>query len=361
MNSFELYSNIRKHIENRIDDLRQKDVVIFPYGQIGLLVKQVLNEQYGIQEKYIIDNGLSKYNANILSFENLKTIMNKDIIIILTAANYWTYLETKKELVNEFDMSQLMCIIEPVVVERSEEKAYYSILRDLMKVRKVNSDKKLIRMGRNNDGGYVMLNDFDDCKVAYSFGISDDVSWDRDMSLRKVDVFQYDPTIKCAPEKNEFFHFYGFGISGIDDEKRKMLTLSSFLKNNNHENLNNMILKMDVEGAEWEAIMSTPEERLQQFDQLVFELHGMTAINKRDIILSTLEKLNRTHQLIWVHGNNYSVAGKAGDILIPDVIEVLYLSKKKYCFASGNCVFPCDLDQSNNKRVLDFELGNWGE
>ena len=35
-----------------------------------------------------------------------------------------------------------------------------------------------IRVGRDNDGGYVMVNDFDDVKNAYSCGINDDVSWD---------------------------------------------------------------------------------------------------------------------------------------------------------------------------------------
>lgn len=33
-----------------------------------------------------------------------------------------------------------------------------------------------IRVGRNNDGGYVMVDDFDGIEAAYSIGINDDVS-----------------------------------------------------------------------------------------------------------------------------------------------------------------------------------------
>ena len=40
---------------------------------------------------------------------------------------------------------------------------------------------KFVRVGKDNDGGYIMFDDFDDVKVAYSAGINNDVSWDKDM------------------------------------------------------------------------------------------------------------------------------------------------------------------------------------
>ena len=53
----------------------------------------------------------------------------------------------------------------------------------------------LVRTGKHYDGGYIMLDDFHAGDIAYSFGICDDVSWDKDMASRGYDIFMYDHTI----------------------------------------------------------------------------------------------------------------------------------------------------------------------
>lgn len=60
-------------------------------------------------------------------------------------------------------------------------------------------DTPRIRLGRNFDGGYVMADCFDDVEAAYSLGINDDVSWDFDIAMRGIDVYQYDHTIDALP------------------------------------------------------------------------------------------------------------------------------------------------------------------
>ena len=43
--------------------------VICPFGDYGMQTKQILNVCFGIQEQYIIDNRLSKYNPEIKNIE----------------------------------------------------------------------------------------------------------------------------------------------------------------------------------------------------------------------------------------------------------------------------------------------------
>lgn len=361
MNSFELYSNIRNHIEKNFNDLRNRKIVIYPYGQIGLLVKQILNEQYDLYESYIVDNGLSKYNKSVLSLDACLKYCDNNTVFFLTAANK----KNNRELLNNLNKYIRDChiinVIEPVVINTPEKSNFFSELRELLLVKKINKDCELIRVGRNNDGGYLMLDDFSSCKIAYSFGISDDISWDNDIANKSIDVFQYDPTIFNIPEYNDRFHFFKVGIAGADNFEIHMLTLETILKINGHDNKQNMILKMDVEGAEWECIESTPEDVFNKFDQLVFEMHGITDESNRTKIVSSIKKISRTHQLVWIHGNNYSKAEQADGIIVPDCIEVLYLNRQKYCFESSSCVFPYELDQPNNNRLFDFDMGNWGE
>ena len=53
---------------------------------------------------------------------------------------------------------------------------------------------KYSRVGKDFDGGYVMLADFEAATIdaAYSFGIADDVSWDEEIADRGIEVFMYD-------------------------------------------------------------------------------------------------------------------------------------------------------------------------
>jgi hypothetical protein len=59
--------------------------------------------------------------------------------------------------------------------------------------------RRKIRIGRETDGGYVMLDDFDDIASAFSFGIADDASWDLDIAERGIRTYQFDHTINRAP------------------------------------------------------------------------------------------------------------------------------------------------------------------
>lgn len=361
MNTFELYHNLKIFIESNYNELKEKEVVIYPFGQMGLLVKQMLNEQYGIHEKYIVDNGLSKYNQYILSFEDFQKACGEHTIVVLTAVNNENNKMMATSLRSIKNVDRIINIIEPVVINAPRKVDYFKKLKGLLRVAKIKQDVEFVRVGRDYDGGYLMINDFNDCDIAYSFGISDDVSWDRDIVKKNIDVFQYDPTIHDIPEQNVKFHFFKIGIAGEDDMDRHMLSLNTILEKNGHGTAQNMILKMDVEGAEWQFIESVTIELLDKFDQIVFEMHGLTNEGQKDKIFSSLQKLNQTHQLIWIHGNNYARAEVADNILIPDCIEVLYVNKNKYDFEMAECVFPLELDQPNHKRVLDFKLGNWGE
>lgn len=71
---------------------------------------------------------------------------------------------------------------------------YYELLRSLLKIKKIVG-KNFVRIGNHNDGGYLMIDNFQKSGVAYSFGINDDVSWDTDMVNRGYEIFMYDPTI----------------------------------------------------------------------------------------------------------------------------------------------------------------------
>ena len=63
------YAKICKNINEAVDR-GITDFAIFPYGEIGMQTKQILNECFGITERAVIDNGLCRYNPNIVGLKD---------------------------------------------------------------------------------------------------------------------------------------------------------------------------------------------------------------------------------------------------------------------------------------------------
>ncbi|MBR3497488.1 MAG: FkbM family methyltransferase [Selenomonadaceae bacterium] len=242
---------------------------------------------------------------------------------------------------------------------------YYEALREQLKVKKIVG-KRFVRLGRNFDGGYIMVNNFNAAGVAYSFGINDDVSWDTDMAKRGYEIFMYDPTIDSLPENHERFHFFKEGIFGVEVKEKSLDTLENFIRRNGHEHESNMILKMDVEGAEWSFLSTVTSETLNQFDQLLFEFHYMIRPKDMSVMnetLACLKKITRTHSLVHLHANNCgSFLVLDEKILIPDVLELTYVKTSNYKLVDDENIFlPTPLDRPNNGGGQDIPLGYWNK
>ena len=245
---------------------------------------------------------------------------------------------------------------------------YYRKLKSVLTIKRAK-DLPFVRVGKANDGGYIMVDKFNTGggqATAYSFGISDDISWDADMAKRGYDVFMYDMTIDKLPYENEKFHFFKEGIGGVKDETKLLDTLENFIARNGHENNSNMILKMDVEGAEWNFLETVSSETLNKFDQMTFEFHGMIAPKTADEMARTInliDKINATHTLVHVHGNNsgyYIQVDNVGNI--PSLLELTYLRNENHTFYDDEAILlPIAFDNPNHPALVDIPLGYWNK
>ena len=211
---------------------------------------------------------------------------------------------------------------------------YYEELHGLLKIAGLEG-LGLVRVGKDNDGGYIMPDDISNFAergggLAYSFGISDDVSWDRDIASRGYDVFMYDHTIDGLPEENPRFHWQKLGLSDSGRDEAKLKTLDTLIKQNHHENQRDIILKIDVEGAEWGFLENVSSETLGKFRQIVIEFHGINDPKNVDRIPRALRKLNATHQLVHLHGQTHGYYVSLGEKIFCNQLEASYVRKDSY-------------------------------
>lgn len=337
------------------------NIALCPMGECGLLTKQILNWRYGIQETYTIDNYMKYFNSNIISVDDLKNKNTTNLVIVLSTVKEEINWELRKQIEALDKDISVLSITDPIIYDREYDFEYIKNVRNLLAVRKVRK-KELIRIGRDNDGGYVMLKDFSPNTHAYSFGIADDVSWDAAIAEMGLKVYMYDHTIGNSPRNFKNGTFYSIGISGKDSADGNVLSIRTILEKSGDIQKKDLLLKMDVEGAEWEFILETPSCILENFAQMTFEFHGLLNKNKQELVIEALAKLNKTHQVIWVHGNNAKHAYNAKGLILPYLLEATYVSKKKYEFDDyESYIVPGRLDMPNIPRRSDLELGNFGK
>lgn len=164
----------------------------------------------------------------------------------------------------------------------------------------------LRRFGSTYDGGYLMCeNLIDGLEAAYSYGVGPNDEWGCDVSTRyRVPVHQYDcfdPTRPVCETGHSVFHDECIGNRRENVESRLFDTLANQISRNGDSG-KRLIVKIDTEGAEWDALMATSDAALERIDQLPMELHG----SHEQRFLQAVQKLKRTFYVVNVHFNNYS-------------------------------------------------------
>lgn len=77
-----MMKQIKRAIRYQLDKGNRR-FVIYPFGETGMKVKDVLNQQFGITEKYAADSELCRYHSEIKSVAELEEDYKSDDFIIL--------------------------------------------------------------------------------------------------------------------------------------------------------------------------------------------------------------------------------------------------------------------------------------
>ena len=217
--------------------------------------------------------------------------------------------------------------------------------------------KELKLIGPSHDGGYVLLDDFKNVKIAYSIGIDHEISFDEALAKKNIDVYMYDHIINRLQYKNKKFHWKKIGISGIRNKSNETKTLKEMLEENEHLNEKNMILKIDVEFAEWDALLDTPEEIFEKFKYITIEFHFS---NETEKYFKVFKKLYKTHQVIYVVCNNYisNSFSFLKNNIICTYIEISFVIRKGNKFYTDNTTYPIPELKSKNymKPIHPYNL-----
>jgi hypothetical protein len=164
----------------------------------------------------------------------------------------------------------------------------------------------LSRFGSAHDGGYLMCgNLIRGVAAAYSYGIGPNDDWGCAISTQfKVPTHQYDcfdPARPVCTTGRFVFHNECVGAKREQVESRTFDTLAGQIASNGDAG-SHLVVKIDVEGAEWDALMATPDAVLQRIDQLAMELHGVNDAK----FVATVKRLKQHFHVVNLNVNNHS-------------------------------------------------------
>ncbi len=246
----------------------------------------------------------------------------------------------------------------------------------LPKLLKPDGLYNLIRIGKNNDGGYLVCKkSIIETDILISFGISDDFSFEKEFKRKKmVEVHAYDPTVNTNfflkkfffsliklkffklyrqilnfimfkiffIKKGNFFFKKNIGIDG--NIFFESLTISEILKT--FPNDKTFFFKIDIEGSEYRVL-----DELIFFSKciegMVIEFHEVD-INLTKII-NFLNKFDL--KLVHIHGNNWKDYGIKK---IPSSLELTFSKNPE--FIKKDLSLPHYLDQKNNPDRDEIKL-----
>jgi hypothetical protein len=237
----------------------------------------------------------------------------------------------------------------------------------------------LKRFGDSHDGGYLMCeNLMQDVTSAYSYGIGGSDIWGCDVSKEyKLPVHQYDcfnTSMPICEGGNFIFHEECVGNKKIVSENKSFDSLKNQIIKNKDENTK-LVVKMDVEGAEWDAFLAAPDDVLNNIDQLIVEFHLghqvtiktgpsqteqiVVEFHDEDLekFIKVTKKLKNVYYLVDVHFNNSTCCDK-----IPPFpawgYEVLFVNKRISKPDKNEPAFSVHqpLDASNDPASMDCQF-----
>ncbi len=180
------------------------------------------------------------------------------------------------------------------------------IFRELQPVALKNCTLK--RYGSPNDGGYLMCaNLIAGATSVYSYGIASEDNWGCQVSKElKVPVHQYDcftPDRPACPGGVARFNAECVGAKKEVIDGKPFDTIANQIARNGDAG-KTILLKIDVEGAEWDSLRATPDAVLDRILQMPMEFHG----TDEPRFAETIRKLMKKFYVVNLHYNNNACA-----------------------------------------------------
>ena len=115
-----------------IIDRGEKEFVIYPFGNNGVLVKNLLMDYFGLEPKVIVDNGYAGYRKDIIDFREFSNIYVENMFVIFTIEDEEANANLYRELLQIVPKNKVLNLMEEVFLHRNRDVGDRYLLRSFL-------------------------------------------------------------------------------------------------------------------------------------------------------------------------------------------------------------------------------------
>jgi len=217
-------------------------------------------------------------------------------------------------------------------------------------------DVPLMRIGGGADGGYLLPDDLDGIAASFSPGVSDKMDFDLAVLERGIPSFLADASVPGLPQPHPLATFDPLFLGPRTEGQ--FISLDDWVARYAPDT-GDLLLQMDIEGAEYDTLAAASDETLGRFRILLVEFHGfhrMLSPKHLARMAPALERLARSHVVVHLHPNNASPLVHAGGLSLPPVFEAAFLRRDRAGEIGPPPPLPHPLDRPNVDGRPDFPM-----
>jgi len=214
------------------------------------------------------------------------------------------------------------------------------------------TEHPLIRMGPEGDGGYLLPADLDDMEACFSPGVALISGFESGCAAQGMEVFMADASVDGPSAHHDRFHFTKkyIGARTSDD----IMTMDQWVNASLPGSGRDLLLQIDIEGAEYETFLNMSDDLLARFRVIVAEFHHLADLFNPlffNLAVATFDRILQTHFCVHIHPNNCCGMVTCDDISVPRVAEFTFLRRDRSVSTSFATAFPHDLDRDNTENA----------
>ena len=223
-------------------------------------------------------------------------------------------------------------------------------------VKPVRTQHPLVRVGGAGDGGYLLPDDFAGIRACFSPGVAATADFELAMASRGIESFMADYSVAESPVQHPLLHFEKKYLGTVNNDV--YVTLDDWVRAHASQG-GDLILQMDIEGAEYGVLLDCERSTLARFRMVVVEFHYLdNLIHTKgfELIQLAFHKLLKDFAVVHIHPNNYAAPLNYLGYEIPATMEFSFY--RRDCLQPQGLAqqFPHALDRTNVPSAPDFAL-----
>ena len=191
---------------------------------------------------------------------------------------------------------------------------------------------ELIMVGDGTDGTYVLPNDLAGVEFCFSPGVGPTSQFEEFLYDHfKIKSFLIDASVEKVPSsRTDFYNFEKKFLGAFTHADT--VCLKDWVNEKVGALSQDLLLQMDIEGAEYASILESDDDTLKRFRIIALELHGLDLLNNQvfaSMFEQVLRKLSQNFIVCFARANDCCGEVSIGGTKLPRVMELTLIRKDR--------------------------------